>query len=176
MTDREVAGWQFNLKTVPRCQEPARADVWQRWQTNHVKATSAVLDKSRNVFSAGSGKNAVAEKCASFSQLFILIRVCCVFVHCGLMSYISLEISYFYYQLNFPLVLLVFIFEWNKLSVSVRGEKKSLHLASQMRRKEVVKAFWGKRVLELDVLMTERGGKRKLCSTSFRYFDSLVLL
>lgn len=42
------------------------------------------------------------------------------------------------------------------------GEKKNpLHLTSQMRRKEVVKAFWGKRVLELDVLMTERRGKKK---------------
>lgn len=33
---------------------------------------------------------------------------------------------------------------------------------SQIKRKEVVKAFWGKRVLELDVLMTERGDKKKI--------------
>lgn len=36
-----------------------------------------------------------------------------------------------------------------------KEEKKPPHLTSQKRRKEVVKAFWGKYVLELDVLMTE---------------------
>lgn len=52
------------------------------------------------------------------------------------------EIAYFNSCFNFPSFVALCSFEWNKLSVTWKGEN-ALNLTSQMRRKEVVKAFWG---------------------------------
>lgn len=69
-----------------------------------------------------------------------------MFVHCGLMSCISLESSYFLLSSQLSPSSLSLYF-WMKQTFCIcdleGGRKKSLNLTSQMRRKEVVKAFWG---------------------------------
>lgn len=143
----------------------ADRQIMSRWRLQY-------WNKSWNFSNAGG----VRKMLLSLGGCFIFTAVCidpCVSLRCGLMWSISLGSSYFYYLLNFPPLLRVFIFEWNKLSIFV-AVGGAPHLTSQMRRKEVVKALWGKCVLELDVLMTEWGGKKKLCSASSQYFDSLV--
>lgn len=113
--------------------------------------------------------------------MHLILSTVCIDSGCvGLLGCISSECSYFHYHLNFPLVLVVFFFlnETNFLCFLLGGRgkgKKTLH------HRRGAKRLWnpsgGKRVLELDVLMTEEGGKKKkLCSTSSQYFDSFFLL
>lgn len=54
----------------------------------------------------------------------------------GLLWCISSENSYFHYLLNFPLVLVVFIFEWNKLSMFfyLEGKKTLPHITDEAQR------------------------------------------
>lgn len=177
-------GWQFNLKVSLGVRSQHGDGVWQRWQTNHVKPASAILNRSRN-FNAGSGKMLSWKKKKKKKKRFnfhscIDSGLGCV---CALWTNVACKPRkqlLFYYHLNFPLVLLVCIFEWNKLSVSVTwrgGEKKSLNLTSQMRRKEVVKAFWGEMCPWTGCVNDWTGRQeKKLCSTSSQYFESLVLL
>lgn len=89
-----------------------------------------------------------------------LMVVVCFFLH-GNMSLLSSQLSYS------SSCFLKFLNDTKFLYLSLGGVEVgepvggTPHLTSQMRCKEVVNAFWGKCVLELDVLMTEHGGKKK---------------
>lgn len=89
----------------------ADRQIISRWRLQY-------WNKSWNFSNAGG----VRKMLLSLGGCFIFTAVCidsCVSLHCGLMWSISPGSSYFYYLLNFPPLLRVFIFEWNKLSIFV---------------------------------------------------------
>lgn len=136
--DRLRGGLSHYSQIAAPCQEPSRPPTLDTTDRQIMSGWCLQYRRKAQILKAGSGwKSAVVKDGAFFPQLFVLIRVCIRWRHWierPVPTLISSTFPYFF--------LLSFWMKQTFCVCDLEGEK--LHLTSQIRRKEVVKPFWGK--------------------------------